>query len=74
MAKASKLFYLQVGDTPYCEWLGCIAGQDKATQSGVHSCSHMGTRQAREAAKALQPFFSVPVRAVVGNCPAMGTR
>jgi hypothetical protein len=66
-----KVFHLTVGGTTYCDWLGCMAGQGKAAQSGVYSCSHTGARAAQEAAKALQPYFKAPVRAVAGECPTM---
>lgn len=60
--------HVMVGDTPYCDWTGCAAGRDIATKSGVTTCGQVSFAAAQRAAKALQPFFCVPVTAVRGDC------
>ncbi len=62
--------YLTIGDRPYCDHLGCQAGLDLALKTGVDTCGYRSGAAAKRAAKALQPFFCVPVRAVRGDCPA----
>jgi hypothetical protein len=70
--------HITVGGEPFCGWLGCAAGQDKAEVAartlGVHpvaiSCGHETTGGARKVAKALAPLFRKGAVAVVaGPCP-----
>lgn len=62
--------HLTVGDKPFCDKLGCLAGLDVAKRSGVHTCDQPSKKAALEAAKKLKPFFRVPVRVVAGPCKA----
>lgn len=65
-----QVAHLTVNGLPYCDRLGCVAGMDTARKSGVDSCDFASMAAARRAAKALRPFFCVPVRVVAGYCTA----
>ena len=62
-------YHLKIGDRTYCDVTGCVAGLDTAAKADVHDCSYPSRQKARDAAKKLRPFYCVPVRVVVGNCP-----
>lgn len=61
--------HLKIGDRTYCDVTGCTAGLITAGKSGVTACSYPSRQKARDAAKALRPFFCVPVRVISGDCP-----
>lgn len=62
-------YHIQVGDRTFCDVTGCIAGLRTADKAGVHTCSFPSRAKARDAVKALTPFYCVPVRAIQGDCP-----
>lgn len=73
-----KAAHITVGGEPFCGWLGCAAGQDKARTAAqaldVHpaavTCGHRTLKSARAVAQALAPLFRPGAVAVVtGECP-----
>lgn len=74
-----KQAHITIAGEPFCGWLGCMAGQDKAQTAAkaldVHpaeiTCGHRTTTHATAVARALRPLFRRGVVAVVaGACPA----
>lgn len=73
-----KTAHITIAGEPFCGWLGCQAGQDKATTAAkaldVHpaevTCGHRSLSHARKIASALRPLFKRgAVAVVVGACP-----
>lgn len=62
-------YHLQIGDRTFCDVTGCVAGQATAAKAGVTACSYPSRQKARDAAKALRPFYCVTVKPVKGECP-----
>ena len=63
--------HLTISGRPYCEWTGCMAGQQIAGKSGVHACTYGSQNSARRAKSQLQTHFKRGAVAVVsGDCPA----
>jgi hypothetical protein len=62
--------HITINGTPYCDWLGCPAGQDIKARSGVCTCDQPSLAAGWRAVRALRPFFAagVAVRVVPGRC------
>lgn len=62
--------HILVGDTTWCDWTGCKAGQDINHKAGDVTCGHSSGAAAQRAAKALRPHFRRgAVKVVAGDCP-----
>lgn len=67
---AKQHHHIMIGDTPYCDMLGTMAGQHVALKSGVDICGHVSGAAAKRAAQALRPYYRAGrVKIVAGCCP-----
>lgn len=64
--------HLTVCGRPYCGYLGTIAGNEIAEETGVYHCSFPSRRAATTAKRALQKRL-YDVRVVDGPCPDDGS-
>lgn len=74
-----KVAHITIAGEPFCGWLNCQAGQDKAATAAKAldvdpsdvTCGHRTLTHARTVAAALRPLFRRGAVAVVpGDCPA----
>lgn len=63
-------YYIVIGDHPWCEWLGSVAGAEIAKETGIDQCSYPDKVAAQCAVDNLSLRLS-RVRMVEGVCPAL---
>lgn len=65
----AKQHHIMIGDTPWCEWSGSMAGMVINRKAGMVTCGHTSGAAARRAAQALRPHFEHgSVKVVSGAC------
>lgn len=63
-------YHLTVGACSYCDYLGCVAGIEKARATGVHVCEFETASEAIRALDKLTPTFQPGTLALrPGPCP-----